>query len=153
MENPSRSQLAMERARATLLQNYRQQPVVLERGQGTRVARVPRVASSLNPTQKTLLSGSQAASFRSPANTLSRSHLGIARRRAPSPVSCRRPARTSSSTVASPIQIVVIVLRSVWILEPCPSLAPWHGPPPHCRAISLSDCRGGIALDTRTRPW
>src|SRR5262249_62264052 len=34
---PSRSQQAMDRARASLLQNYRQQPVVLKRGRGTRV--------------------------------------------------------------------------------------------------------------------
>lgn len=34
---PSRNRAVMDRARAHLLQNYRQQPIVLERGQGTRV--------------------------------------------------------------------------------------------------------------------
>jgi len=34
---PSGNRAVMERARAHLLQNYRQQPIVLERGQGTRV--------------------------------------------------------------------------------------------------------------------
>ena len=34
---PSKNRAVMERARAHLLQNYKQQPIVLERGQGTRV--------------------------------------------------------------------------------------------------------------------
>jgi len=34
---PSRNRAVIDRARAHLLQNYRQQPIVLERGQGTRV--------------------------------------------------------------------------------------------------------------------
>jgi hypothetical protein len=53
----------------------------------------------------------RAASFRSRANTLSPSQRCIARRKSLWPLSCTRPARTSSSTVASPIQIAVIVLQ------------------------------------------
>jgi len=34
---PSKSRAVMDRARAHLLQNYKQQPIVLERGQGTKV--------------------------------------------------------------------------------------------------------------------
>ena len=54
-----------------------------------------------------------AASFRSRANTLSPSQRCIARLRPLLPFRCRRPARSSSSTVANPIQIAVIVLKSV----------------------------------------